>query len=533
MLMEGVLPFRRTPANILVRGVEYSPAGLVKGLTYDLYQVHKGNMTAAQAIDDIAAGLTGFGLPALGVWLASMGLISGGGSGDDDQDAQDDLTGGQSYALSIGGKNFTLDWLAPEALPFFVGVELYNTLSDKSEEGFQLKDALEAMERITDPMLEMSMLQGVQDMIDNVRYADGGTLLKVMANAAISYLTQAVPTLFGQIERTMEGQRYSTFVDRESGLPNDAQYTLGSVMNKLPGEFQQIPYIDAWGRTEETGSLLERAFNNFLNPSYVSKEIATDVDNELQRLYDAGQAGVFPDRVSQSDQVTYKENPDDKESQKRYLTAGEYVEYATIKGQTSYDIVDAMIGSDFYKSMTDEQKADAIKLAYTYAGHLAAEEVTDGKHESEKYVELAQAAQKELGLSEAEYLMLYKEYGGTAVNGDKVREACQNGIDPVDYLEYDAGKKAYNEDGSGSLTIAENAKAIQNSGLSASEQEIMWLLTYPEWAEKAAEKGVSNSEYTQYKVATYGCTKKAEKLAALVAAGFSTAEARTLVNKIG
>lgn len=533
VLVEGVLPFRRTPANILVRGVEYSPAGLVKGLTYDLAQVHSGNMTAAQAIDDIAAGLTGTGLLALGVWLASMGLISGGSSGDDDQDAQDDLTGGQNYALSICGKNFTLDWLAPEALPFFVGVEAYNTWSDKSDGGFQFKDALSAMERITDPMLEMSMLQGVQDMIDNVRYADGGTLFKVMANAAISYLTQAVPTLFGQIERTVENQRYSTYVDSTSGMPSDLQYTIGRVMNKLPGEYHQIPYIDAWGRTEEAESLPGRAFNNFLNPSYVSTEQVTDADKELQRLYDAGQAGVFPDRVSQSVQVTYKENPDDEESQKRYLTADEYVEYSTIKGQTSYDIVCAMIDSDFYKSLTDEQKADAVKLAYTYAGHLAAEEVTDGKHESERYVELAQAAKKELGLSEAEYLLLYKEYGGTAVNGDKVREAYRAGMDPVDYLEYNAGKKSYDADGSGGLTIEENAEAIQNSGLSKSQQEIMWLLTYPDWAEAAEKKGVSISDYIQYKVATYGCTKDADKRAALVTAGFSMAEARTLVNKIG
>jgi len=32
--MEGILPFRKTPANILVRGLEYSPAGLLKSLTY-------------------------------------------------------------------------------------------------------------------------------------------------------------------------------------------------------------------------------------------------------------------------------------------------------------------------------------------------------------------------------------------------------------------------------------------------------------------------------------------------------------------
>ena len=518
VLMEGVLPFRKTPANILMRGVEYSPAGLVKGLTYDLRQVQQGKMEAAQAIDDIAAGLTGTGLLALGAWLASMGLVSGGGSGDDEQDGMDDLAGGQDYALSVGGKNYTLDWLAPEALPFFVGVELFNTLTDKSEGGVSWKNIEAAANRIMDPMLEMSMLQGLQDAIDNVRYADGGTLPKVAANAALSYLAQGVPTLFGQIERTLEDKRYTTYVDRTSGLPTDLQYTLGRTANKLPGEFQQVPYIDAWGRQEGSGSTAERAFNNFFNPAYVSRESETAAEREIKRLLDAGQSGVAPQRTSQSTQVTYQE-AGSGETHKRYLTAEEYVDYAFVKGQTSFELVSAMMESEIYKSMTDEQKADAIKLAYTYANHVASEEVTDGRHVSEAYVELAQAAKKELGLSEAEYLLLYKEYGGSLVNGDKVREAYRQGMEAEEYLEYAAGAKGYNEDEKGSLTIAENAKAITQSGLSKGNQEIAWALAYPEWPEKAEEAGLSMAEYIQYKTATYGCKKKAEKLAALREAG--------------
>ena len=413
-LIEGVLPFRRTPANILARGMEYSPVGLIKGLTYDLAQVHNGNKTA-EAIDSISAGLTGTGLVALGAWLASMGLISGGGSGDDEQNAQDDLTGKQSYALSIGGKNYTLDWLAPEALPFFVGVEAYNVMSDKAEGGVTLDNILSAAERITDPTLEMSMLQGVQDAIETVQYADGGTLPKVAANAALSYLTQGIPTLFGQIERTIEDQRYTTFMDRTNGIPTDLQYTVGQAMNKLPGEFQQIPYIDAWGRTESTGSLAERAFNNFINPAYSSTELETDADRELQRLYDAGQTGVFPDRTAQSQKVDGQ-----------YLTSDQYVQYATTKGQTSYDIVSEMIGSDLYQDMTDEQKADAIKTAYQYAGHIAAEEVSPS-HEADSYVEAAKNAQKDMRISTAEYLLLYDTYGKSGV--DRIKKMMDAGTD--------------------------------------------------------------------------------------------------------
>ena len=527
-VMEGVLPFRKTPANILMRGVEYSPAGLAKGLTYDLAKVHSGEMTAAQAIDNISAGLTGTGLLALGAWLASIGLVSGGGSGDDEQDVMSDLTGGQDYALTVGDRNFTLDWLAPEALPFFVGVELWNAMTDRGADGVQFKDALSAMERITDPMLEMSMLQGLQDAIDNVRYADGGTLPKVVANAAVSYLSQGVPTLFGQLERTSEYRRDTTFVDRASWMPNDMQYTLGRVMNKLPGEFQQIPYVDAWGRQESTGNPAERSFNNFLNPAYTSRENETEADKEIQRLLRAGQSGVVPKRTPQSVEVTYKENPKDAENQKRYLNAEEYVSYATVKGQTSYDLAMDMINSDEYRSMTDEQKAEALKLAYAYAGHVAAEEVTDGKHESEAYVALAQAAKKELGLSEAEYLLLYEQYRGE-LNKDKVREAYRQGMDPETYLEYASGKSSYNSDGEGGLTIAETAKSIRESGLTKDQQELLWLVSYPEWSEKADKAGVPISDDLAYKAATAGLKKSAETKAALIDAGLPL----SLYDKIG
>lgn len=450
-VVEGILPFRRTPANILMRGVEYSPVGLLNGVKEAVWDVHRGNKTAAEAIDDISAGLTGTGLLALGAWLASMGVVTGGGSGDDEQDAQNDLTGQQNYAMTIGDKNFTLDWLAPEALPFFVGVEAYNVMSDQSEGGVTLDNILSAFERITDPMLEMSMLQGVQDAIETVQYADSGTLLKVAANSVLSYFTQALPTLFGQIERTTEDQRYTTFMDRTNGVPTDIQYTIGQALNKVPGvEFQQIPYIDAWGRTESTGNLLERSLNNFLNPSYTSTDQTTDTDRELQRLYDVGQTGVFPDRTAQSQKVDGE-----------YMSADQYVQYATTKGQTSYDVVTDMINSDIYQNMTDEEKANAIKKAYQYAGHIAAQEVNPD-HESDSYVSNAANAQETMGVSTGEYLLMYQEYGASKM--ERLSELTQDGMSISD-AEHLVGEKNY-----GSSDIKEYNEFV-SSGLSDSDAE--------------------------------------------------------------
>ena len=483
LLMEGILPFRRTPANILMRGVEYSPVGLVKGLTYDLTQVRNGKLSAAEAIDNIAAGLTGTGLLALGAFMAAQGWVTGG-SGDDEQAELDNLTGEQPYAVTIGSHSYTLDWMAPEALPFFVGVELYNNLADNgTRSGRAMNDIISSLSSLTEPMLEMSMLQGLQDAIDSVAYSEN-KLAGLIASSVTGYLSQGLPTIFGQAERTREDRRETTFVDRTSPLSNDLQRGLGRTMNKLPGDFQQIPYIDGWGRTESSGKLLPRAAENFLAPWYSSQKNVTEADRELQRLLDAGQSGVVAKRTPQNIQVTYKENPEDETNQKRYLNAEEYVTYATVKGQTSYDLVMDMINSAEYRSMTDEQKADAIKLAYTYAGHLAAEEVTGGKHESEEYVDLAQAAKKELGLYEAEYLLLCEKYGKGVMNGDGIREAYQNGIALDDYLTYAGALKAVKADkeaktgkAPGSTSQVDSARALlRDSSLTDKERAVLWSL---------------------------------------------------------
>ena len=412
--IDAVLPFRRTPANILVRGFEYSPAGLLKSLTADLYQVKRGNMSGAEAIDHIAAGLTGSALFGLGMYLLSEGLVTSGGSDDEEQEDLNALTGKQNYALNLpGGGSVTLDWLAPEALPFFMGVEFMEALG---EGGFDLETITDALSSISEPMLELSMLQSLNDLIDSVSFAESSEKMVSMAGSAlVSYLTQAIPTLGGQIERTSESDRMSSFTDRNSPIPRDLQYALSRASARLPGDYQQIPYIDAWGRAESNGGPFERAFNNFLNPAYTSTTNITAADEEIQRLLDAGQTGVVPDRVPQSQKV------DDQ-----YLTADQYVQYATTKGQTSYDIVSEMIGSDLYQNMTDEQKANAIKTAYQYAGHIAAEEVSP-RHEADSYVEAAKNARKDMGISTADYLLLYDTYGKSGV--DRIKKMMDAGTD--------------------------------------------------------------------------------------------------------
>lgn len=375
-LIEGVLPFKKTPANILVRAVEYSPVGLIKSLAVDTKKVKayvngdvENGMSPAQFIDDVSAGLTGTALVGLGILLASWGLFSGSPGDDDKQNKFDELGGSQNYALNIGGLSITLDWLAPESMPLFVGVELYNSLSGKSEDNGFVQNLMSSVMSLSTPMFEMSMFQSVNDLFNNLAYIKQGQgSFKIVTSMATNYISQYFPTLFGQAERAFgENQRETTYIDCNSNVGSELQYMWGKIANKIPlYDFSQIPYIDAWGRTEETGNLFERVLNNFVNPAYVKKERSTEIDGELKRLYDLGETSVYPSRAKTNTKINGE-----------YLTAEEYVKYATVKGQTSYDLATKIINSSAYSRASDAEKAYMLSYVYKYADHIAKYEVNN------------------------------------------------------------------------------------------------------------------------------------------------------------
>lgn len=378
---EGLLPFKRTPANILSRAVEYSPVGAAASIADLVNRGVRGQATVesvATGIDRLAAGLTGTVLLAVGFLL--NGYFSGGDDEDDKQRDFNSLTGHQSYALELeNGTSVTLDWLAPEAIPFFMGVELAHAWQDG---GLSWEDALNALKNMSGPMLEMSMLQGLNDVIEDASYAQyhgGNVPVAFIVSAATNYATQIFPTLFGQLERSTENRRMTTYADKNSPIAKDLQFFLGKTSQKIPGlDYHQIPYIDEWGREESNGDPISRTFNNILNPAYMSRVQIDSVEKELQRLKDAsGSSSVFPSRVEKSFKVG---------DEMKYLTADEYTTFAKTVGQTRRDLLDRLMKQPGYKRLSDEQKAQAVASVYEYATGKGKMEVSKWKPDESSIV---------------------------------------------------------------------------------------------------------------------------------------------------
>lgn len=379
MAVQGVLPFRRTPANVGVRAVEYSPLGLID-TAVKAAKVAKGSesVTSADVIASLSKTLTGTGLFSLGVALGMGGMLSGLGAGDENEAELDEQEGGQAYALylpdwltgAVGlpeGFNLTLDWASPAAIPLFMGAELGNQAAGNGVKG---KDILTALASSSNVLLNMSMLKGINDQLENISYSKN-PLVDLTLNSLTDFWTAGLTsTLGGQIERTLEDVRMSTYTDENSELPTDLQYELGSQLARVPGvDYQQIPFVDGWGRTESSGHWLPRAGNQFLNPSYTSSDTSTPAIQETRRLYEAtGDGGVVSKRPDKEITV---------DSQTKYLSAGEYLQYATERGEMRDQLVTDIIGRDAYQDMGEAEQAAVIKDVYSYTDEVAKSHISE------------------------------------------------------------------------------------------------------------------------------------------------------------
>lgn len=380
--MGANLPFTRTPANIIVRGVvDYSPIGMIRGFGNLLTDVKRGDMTAGEAVDQISGGLVGTALLGLGALLSHLGYVTGGESDDEQQQALDELRGVQPYSLQIGGNSYTLDWLAPSALPFFTGVEIQKLFGGEGSGNFS--ELLQAIGGIADPMLEMSMLSSVSDLLENVAYSDGNGLWPILASTATNYISQFFPSVFGSLERLFENERSTTYTNTDSWIPTDFQYAISQAANRFPGEYNQLPFIDALGQRESTGAFGERALENFLSPGYYSRVETTAVLDELQRIYEATGENVVPQRVSPN--YSFKRTLPNGEIETVRLSEheGMYETYATTLGQTTANELAKLFGSATYQSMSSEEQAAAIKDIEDYAEAMARKAV-DSDYELER-----------------------------------------------------------------------------------------------------------------------------------------------------
>ena len=447
---DALLPFRKTPANILTTGLDYSPVGIVKSVKEALWDVRRGNCTAADAVDSLASGLTGTGIFALGAYLAAEGLLHIRAGDDDKEEAFEKSMGGQDYAIQIGDKSYTLDWALPAAMPLFAGAA-----TEKSYEkgGGTFVSLVDAIKNIGSVIWETSMLSSLNDLISYWSYADDpGAYL--ISKAASSYAGQYIPTIGSKIASVFDDTARKSYVENGSGqVASDVNYFLQGAAKKVPGARNQLqPMVDMWGNEVSNGSAPERVLQSFLSPGFLKAQDNSPATQEIRRLAKAtGKSGVYPAAAEKSftnGGKTYN------------LTAEEYTQYAKAMGSTRKTLVEDALKLPAYKSMSNGEKVDYIQNVYKYASETARQDVYDNYTPGAKWIENAKTAKRDIGVSTAEYLALYQQYGSEKMSGkayEKVKLAYQAGISPETYFGL---KASADTNGNGRVSKAEASAAL-------------------------------------------------------------------------
>ena len=389
--VDAVLPFRRTPANILVRFKEYSIAEIVT----TAIKAFNHNATAAEICNSLATGLTGTAAMGMGFALAK-GMHTPSGDGIrlvSTATDEEKLQGSQDYSIevTIGGKttSYSVEWAAPVNMPFFVGANIYGSANVPEEEKGDWADGvirfMGASQNTLDPMLSLSCLSSLNDLIQDTKYAaDNKEVYKILSTMATSYLSQGIPSLFRQAVTASHANKQTTFANDERSEVRGWERVASNVPALGEAMGLKADKIDEWGNTVSAGSAGERVFNAFLNPSTVSKVDKSDPTvNEINRLSktEFGE-GVVPEVAPKT--LTYMDSSGETRKDVR-LTKEQWTDYATTRGQTSKKVLDKLIASKDYQNLTDSGKQAAIKLVYEYAdktGAIKAMKDHDGYPES-------------------------------------------------------------------------------------------------------------------------------------------------------
>lgn len=366
-LGDALIPYKKTPLNIARRAVEYSPVGLAKG-TRDFAKSTRnwGSSETTNAIDELAKGLTGSGLMALGFLASHKGYLTSGLTDDKKLNGLEKAEGKQNFALNLKDYTVSLESFSPAAIPLLAGAGLYETMSkgDKLEPG-AVVDTLGAL---LSPMVEMSVLSSIDSLITDVSYAKQGgedILTAGIGSAAKSYAGQLMPTSLSKLSNTLDDtKRSSSYIDKNKSTGKIIQGIENQYKYKNPLTHKQLPpALDVWGREQKTKSAAVRVVNNFLNPTTVKKKNITAVDKEVERLYKStGDSEVIPSLPNKY--MNYK-NTQGNQVRKDF-TANEYTKYVKERNNATLKDIDGLIKTQEYKNLSDEDKAKVISGLFDY-----------------------------------------------------------------------------------------------------------------------------------------------------------------------
>lgn len=289
-----VLKYPKTPANILMRAIEYSPAGILRFAAIVARPIlKKGEPNTGEALMALSRAITGtLGFTGLGYYLADKGIVTGASEKDKDLRELDKMAGEGQYQINwdalvrwvrsgfqdsaakiqSGDKMISYDWAQPVAMAISMGANISQSFKDqemkakktKTDEALGLADtAYTSIKGAADTLAQQSLLQGIQQLFQSTPGQSGG-ITDSVANMVKNAPTSFVPTLLNQIKQAKDNTGRITY--NKDWLTE----VVNKLKNKTPGLSETLPVdYDTLGKPKQNFQD-NNLFNVFVNPASTS-----------------------------------------------------------------------------------------------------------------------------------------------------------------------------------------------------------------------------------------------------------------------
>lgn len=340
-MLRFVLPFVRTPANIISFAADRSPAYLLLRRNRDA--VKRGGREADMVR---ARALTGTSLMALGVILANEGLMTGSESFDPGERASERAAGLSPYSIKSGDRWLSIGRFEPAGLLMGIGADFVGVV-DKLTAGEveELGNALIAA--ISANLISKTWLDGIATVVDIFTDPQkAGNMNWFMMRQA----GNVIPNIAAHVTKLNDP------------VLRDARSIMDSVKSRAGMTEDLLPRLDIFGRPiqyEEPAALTTTEYvpllsemNRLINPMYGKTEDQDPAVREYHRLQ-------------------LNKQPVHRSWNGVKLSPVEFYDRQFLRGQAWLDALQNIVSQENYGNLSDGERKSLMDQALTKASRSA------------------------------------------------------------------------------------------------------------------------------------------------------------------
>jgi hypothetical protein len=371
-LGDFVLKYPKTPANIISRGIDYSPAGYIKSL-YNLAFIRNpaNQREFAMSLARATTGTTS--LIGLGALLGGMGIITEAPQKDTDLRNLQKKVGLGGYQLNLSAlKRYfnsgfdkdsaklqpddalvTYDWFQPAAIGISMGAKIANNIkSGKNVTNDLTGIVTESINSGVSTLAEQPMVRGITNLVGGY-----GGLVENLKDTATQSLASFVPTISNQLAQLIDTDQSGHTKVRDVSSLSFVDETIKRIQTKIPFLREKLPQsVDVMG-DPMTYSSKAGILSTFVTPYFLSNYTPTPEIKELFNLMDVtGEKKQFPRTVEKSVDINGKNLK---------LDSNQVRGYQTYVGQKTKNIMSQLLNDPRYTSLDDTGKVNRISAILT------------------------------------------------------------------------------------------------------------------------------------------------------------------------